>query len=205
MKPWAVVPVKSLRQAKSRLAPVLTPNQRATLGRALLARTLDVLTAQPVLAGVLVVSADPTALDLAKAKGAVALMEIEVSLNAALAQATAWLAERGAEATLVLPADLPLLSGEDVAGLVALAKPAPVVVLAPDRREQGTNALLSAPPGLIPYAFGVGSFARHRELCQARGVPCRLYRSPGLAFDVDVPEDLREWLPSLPPGEGWDR
>ncbi|MER3514272.1 MAG: 2-phospho-L-lactate guanylyltransferase, partial [Chloroflexota bacterium] len=80
-----------MRQAKSRLAPVLTPNQRATLGRALLARTLDVLTAQPVLAGVLVVSADPTALDLAKAKGAVALMEIEVSLNAALAQATAWL------------------------------------------------------------------------------------------------------------------
>lgn len=196
MKPWVIVPVKSLRQAKSRLAPVLTPNQRATLGRALLARTLDVLTAQPVLAGVLVVSADPTALDLAKAKGAVALMEIEVSLNAALAQATAWLAERGAEATLVLPADLPLLSGEDVAGLVALAEPLPVVVLAPDRREQGTNALLSAPPGLIPYAFGAGSFARHQELCQARGVPCRLYRSPGLAFDVDVPEDLREWLPS---------
>lgn len=194
MKPWAVVPVKSLRQAKSRLAPVLTPNQRATLGRALLARTLDVLTAQPVLAGVLVVSADPTALDLAKAKDAVALMEIEVSLNAALAQATAWLAERGAEATLVLPADLPLLSGEDVAGLVALAEPSPVVVLAPDRREQGTNALLSAPPGLIPYAFGAGSFARHQELCQVRRVPCRLYRSPGLAFDVDVPEDLREWL-----------
>jgi 2-phospho-L-lactate guanylyltransferase (CobY/MobA/RfbA family) len=52
--------------------------------------------------------------------------------------------------------------------------------------------------------FGVGSFARHQELCQARGVPCRLYRSPGLAFDVDVPEDLREWLPSFPPGEGWD-
>lgn len=194
MRAWAIVPVKSLRQAKSRLAPVLTPNQRATLGRALLARTLDVLTVQSVLAGVLVVSADPTALDLAKAKGAVALMEIEVSLNAALAQATAWLVERGAEATLVLPADLPLLSGEDVAGLVTRAEPAPAVVLAPDRREQGTNAFLSVPPSLIPYAFGAGSFARHQELCQVRGVPCRLYRSPGLAFDVDLPEDLREWL-----------
>ncbi len=202
MRAWAIVPVKHLRQAKSRLAQVLTPNQRATLGRALLARTLDVLTVQPDLAGVLVVSADPTALALAKARGAVALMEIEVSLNAALAQATAWLAERGAEATLVIPADLPFLSGEDVAGLLALAGPPPAVVLAPDRREQGTNALLSAPPGLIPYAFGMGSFARHQALCRARGVPCRLYRSPGLAFDLDLPEDLREWMPSLPPKRG---
>lgn len=198
MRAWAIVPVKQLRQAKSRLASVLTPNQRATLGRALLARTLDILTAQPALAGVLVISADPTALDLAKAKGAVALMEMEVSLNAALAQATAWLTERGAEATLVIPADLPSLNGEDVAGLLALAGPPPVVVLAPDRREQGTNALLSAPPALIPYAFGTDSFARHQELCRERGVPCRLYRAPGLAFDLDVPEDLQEWMPSLP-------
>ncbi len=196
-KTWAIVPVKPLRQAKSRLAPALTANQRATLGRSFLAHTLDVLTSGSDLAGVLVISADATALDLARAKGAVGLLETDPGLNAALAQATAWAVEHGADATLVVPADLPLLAPEDIQRVLALAEPMPTVVLAPDRREEGTNALLSAPPGLIPYAFGPGSFARHRAHCRARNVPCRVYRSPRLAFDVDLPEDLRQWVGSL--------
>jgi 2-phospho-L-lactate guanylyltransferase len=197
VKTWAIVPVKRLREAKSRLSSILTRNQRATLGRALLAHTLDVLAARANLAGVLVVSADATALMLAKGKGALSLMESEAGMNTALAQAAAWALAHGAEATLVLPADLPLLTPKDVAELLALAEPTPAVVLAPDRREQGTNALLSTPPGLIPYLFGPGSFARHTQACEARGVLYRIYRSPRVAFDIDLPEDLREWVGSL--------
>ena len=97
----------------------------------------------------------------------------------------------GAWSVAVVLGDLPLLTAADVAALVALAGgDAPVVVLAPDRHERGTNALLLRPPDAIPFAFGPDSLARHRAAAAARGLPVRLYRAPGTALDLDTPEDL---------------
>jgi 2-phospho-L-lactate guanylyltransferase len=68
----------------------------------------------------------------------------------------------------------------------------PRVVLAPDRREQGTNAMLQSPPAVLPIAIGAGSLVRHRALARARGADLAMFRSPGTSFDVDLPGDLEE-------------
>ncbi len=79
---------------------------------------------------------------------------------------------------------------EDIEALIALVDPPPAVILAPDRRRGGTNALLAFPPALIEYAFGPTSFDRHRAEALAAGVRLAICDRPGLALDLDLPEDL---------------
>ena len=66
----------------------------------------------------------------------------------------------------------------------------PVVVVAPDRHRQGTNALLVCPVGLIDYDFGPGSFERHCERARQAGARLEVVDLLSLALDVDIPEDL---------------
>lgn len=187
---WAVVPVKSLACAKSRLAPLLTPQQRRALNVELLRRILQVLSRVELLDGVLVVSSDDSVLSLAEEGGAVGLREQEAGLNQALAQATDWVRGRGGSAVLILPVDLPLLQAEDVREILLIGKTEPVVVISPCRRNDGTNALLVRPPGLIEYSFGLGSFALHSRQAEQKGAALCVYRSPRLGLDLDLPEDV---------------
>lgn len=108
-------------------------------------------------------------------------------LNAALDQAA--LTVRTDTPVLVLFADLPLLCRDDLLEMSALLGQADVIAAA-DRHERGTNALLLARPGLIPYAFGTDSLARHRDLAKARALRFASVRRPGLATDIDTPADL---------------
>ena len=59
-----------------------------------------------------------------------------------------------------------------------------------DRTGTGTNALLLARPGLIPYRFGEGSLAAHRAAAEANGLRFAICERAGLATDIDQPEDL---------------
>jgi 2-phospho-L-lactate guanylyltransferase len=74
--------------------------------------------------------------------------------------------------------------------MLARAQHPPVVVVAPDRRRQGTNALLVCPVGLIDYQFGPGSFQRHCNRALKAGARLEVCELPSLALDVDMPEDL---------------
>lgn len=190
MTVWALVPVKPFALAKSRLAGVLPPAGRAALSRRLLSRTLTALAAATEIQRVVVISRDRAALGLARRAGTQALRETGAAgLNAALEQALAQARAAGAEAALILPADLPHLTPDDI---VALLPPGsdPALVIAPDRHERGTNALLMRPPGLIACAFGEGSFAAHLARARAAGVTPQVCRRPKLALDLDTPEDL---------------
>jgi 2-phospho-L-lactate/phosphoenolpyruvate guanylyltransferase len=189
---WAIVPVKPFTSAKSRLASVLSAAERAGLSRGFLEHALSVLAQVSAIAQTLVVSRDAEALALARAQGALTVAETSAQgLNAALTLATLVAREAHAGAVLILPTDLPLLTPADVARLAAEDTGQPVVAIAPDRHEQGTNALLVRPPDGLPYAFGEGSFLRHVTLAKHAGLPVRVCRLPGAALDVDVPEDLK--------------
>lgn len=193
MSIWAIVPVKPFTRAKSRLASVLSEADRAALSREFLEHALRVLAQVPAIAQSLVVSRDAAALALARAHGAATVAEpARLGLNAALTLATRVAREAQAGAVLVLPTDLPLLTAADVAQLAAEDNGwQPLVAIAPDRHDQGTNALLLRPPDLLPYAFGEGSFSRHLDLARRTEARVRICRLPGAALDVDVPEDLR--------------
>jgi 2-phospho-L-lactate guanylyltransferase len=191
---WAIVPVKPLRRSKSRLADVLSREERADLSRKMLVHTLDVLGEVPKVERVLVISRDSQALALARDHGARTVTERGTpKLNPALVRATLLALGYGVSSVLVLPADLPLLRMQDVERLIALADEPPVVVIAPDRHGEGTNALLSSPPGLIEYDFGPSSFENHISRAKEAGAEVKICQLPTLELDLDVPDDLKRW------------
>ena len=194
---WAVVPAKPYAESKTRLSSVLSTEERIALARSMLRRTLGVIGRIPEIQETLVVSPDPAALAEGKAFGARTLQETgRNGLNDALRQASEVAVRELASAVLVLPTDLLLLAPEDLRALVALASPAPVVVVAPDRFASGTNALLVGPPALIQYQFGPSSFPLHAARARAAGARLEIWETPGLGLDVDGPEDLRLALES---------
>lgn len=188
---WAIVPVKPLRRGKSRLAATMTEDERAELNRALLEHTLRTLTDLKEVEEVLVVSRDSSALAMARELGARTVQEDGApTLNTALKRATVVAQVYASRGVLVIPADLPLLSRSDVLALLERAVDPPVVVIAPDRHEKGTNALLLSPADLIEYDFGGDSFRRHCERARRAGARLEIVKLPTLGLDLDWPEDL---------------
>jgi len=189
---WAIVPIKPLRRGKSRLAGILSEDERAALNQGMLERTLGTLSTLKELLQVMVVSRDPLALTIARNYGALTVQEDgNPHLNMALTRATVVSQLHSSQGVLVLPADLPLLERNDVITLMERAvKNTPVVVIAPDRHGNGTNALLTIPAGLIEYDYGEGSFKRHCERAIQMGAHLEIVESPSLGLDLDLPEDL---------------
>ena len=188
---WAIVPVKPFNFAKSRLAQVLSPEERVSLSRTFFEHTLDLLAEVAEIERVMVVSRDTEALTRARARSAHTVTESGApELNRALTRATQAAVSFGARTVLVLPNDLPMVTAKDVRQLVRLDGGTRLAVIAPDRRENGTNALVVRPPLLIEYAFGPGSFRRHVERAEAAGARVQVVRRPGIGLDVDEPEDL---------------
>jgi 2-phospho-L-lactate guanylyltransferase len=205
---WAVVPVKALHAAKGRLAPLLSPAERASLAGALLEDVLAALCAASDIERVLVISADPAALELAELLGAVPLPEPptllerpagggEAALNAALDHAAALATHGGASGLLALAADVPLVTPADIVALAAAPAPPPSAVLVPTP-DGGTSALLRRPPLALPAQFGPNSLQAHLRAAAAHGVTARLLWRPTLTLDVDRPADLRR-LAALAP------
>ncbi len=191
MSLWVIVPVKPLPLGKSRLASVLSDEERVVLNRCLLVHTLETLKRSAGIERVLVVSRDPQALSLARDYGAHTVLEHGApQLNVALTRATLIAKTQARRGVLILPADLALLTPDEVAALLERNQGPPVVVIAPDRRQQGTNALLVNPPGLLQYCYGPGSFARHCERARQAGARLEIVNLPALGLDVDLPEDL---------------
>lgn len=189
---FALVPVRAPADAKRRLAPLLAAEERAALARAMLEDVLECLARAPSVEGIAVVTDDVDAARTASDFGALALPDApEGGLNASLENAAAWArASRPERALLVLPADVPGALPEDIA---ALAGEDADIVLAP-ARDGGTNGLLLRPGAKIPFAFGPGSRARHEESARAGGHSLALVERPGLALDLDRPEDVALYL-----------
>jgi 2-phospho-L-lactate guanylyltransferase len=192
----AIVPMKPFAEAKRRLAEVLDGTARAELSRGLLMRTLGVLTRARGITRVAVVSRDEQVLRIARSCGAWGMYETGHGLNEALEQATRVAKANGVQSVLIVPADLPTLEVRDIEKIIEFGMNPPAVVIAPARRDQGTNALLVNPSGLINYAFGEMSFVEHQRYAERAGARVEIYWSESVAFDVDLPEDARalgEW------------
>jgi 2-phospho-L-lactate/phosphoenolpyruvate guanylyltransferase len=188
---YALVPVKTLSAAKSRLAAHLSPSQRETIVLDMLRYVLCILRASEVLEQVIVVSPDQRVLEHAQSWGAEAWPEEVHGHNAALGAAATHIRATGAAGLLTISADLPLLRVQDIRALVSRADRHPVVI-APSREGTGTNALLLRPPLAIPYLFGTNSFHHHVQAAGQRQLSVSIYYSTGLAWDIDTIDDIRE-------------
>lgn len=191
MSIWAIIPVKPFNRAKSRLSSVLTPVERQELAETMLRHVLLTIREVPQVMGTLVISRDGKALSIAREYGARTVVESGApELNDALMRATQVVARWKGSAALILPADLPLLAPEDIACILELGQIERTVVISTDQHQDGTNALFIRPPGLIRYAYGVGSYQRHIHMARQAGAEVKLYESQRLMLDIDMPDDL---------------
>ena len=188
---WAIAPVKPLRRGKSRLAGLLSEEQRTSLNRYLLEHTLTILNQISGIEHTLVVSRDPAALALTRSMGGRTVLEDgSPQFNTAIKRATIVAQSQGARAVLILPADLPLVEPTDLEALLTQGLTPPVVVIAPDRRLDGTNGLFINPAGLVEYGYGPGSFQRHCQRATEAGATLVVVNSERIGLDLDLPEDL---------------
>lgn len=188
----AIIPVSALDGAKSRLGAVLDAEERRDLVTRLADATIRAAVATPGIAETLVITPDDEVRALAFAAGARPIRQRSRGLNDGLREARAEAIAGGAEAILIVPIDIPAVSPDLLAPLVAMAAdpPGPLVVIVPDRHDRGTNALLLAPPDVIDFRFGGDSKDAHIDA--GRSVPDSMVvilHGP-LTLDLDTPDDL---------------
>ena len=192
MKTVAVIPAKSLQQAKTRLAAQLSEAERAAISLEMLRSAIGAVRGAPAVQACAVVSPDEDVLNLNL--GFEPLRQAGSGLNSGLELGRRWASEWGADALLIVLADLPLVQASDVAGLIdAAERQGRGIVLAPSN-DGGTNALLLRPPDAIRFRFGRESAQKHAQEAERLGLPVTRVRSARLAFDVDTPADLTAYL-----------
>ena len=188
----AIVPVGALEGAKSRLGETLDAEERRDLVQRMLDRTVRAALATSGIAETLVVSPDREALAAAAGLGARTMLQRSQGLNRGLREARDDALAGGADAIVVVPIDIPLISPTALAELIAplaVIAERPLVVLAPDRHGRGTNGLALAPPDAIEFGFGGDSRAAHAACAEESGARYVELDGP-LSVDIDTPEDL---------------
>ncbi len=194
-----LVPIKNTATAKQRLASILDQPARTTLAQAMLYDVLTVLHHWTKHPGIGIVTSDPYASELAcEYKFEVIPDPDNPGETGAIEMATQVCVDRGAEFTLVIPADIPLIQAWELEEILKKA-PKEGSVLVPAGDGRGTNAAFRRPASLFPLRFGNDSFKPHYAAAQATGKPCVVLKLPGFAVDVDNPEDLQQLISS--PGE----
>jgi len=194
MSTWAVIPIKPLRDSKRRLARVLSAEARAALIHRFLDNLLLVLSETEGVDHALIVTGDPAVIKLAKEHGTDIMIECDpYGLNLAVTRGVARAIDQGAAAVLILPTDLPYASVEDIEAMLRpLAEPnGDTMAICADEVEDGTNALLLAPPGNFTFHYGPGSFQAHLAEALELGRSIHIVDAPGLRFDLDTESD---WL-----------
>lgn len=188
---WAVVPVKDTASAKQRLAPAVPAALRQALALAMLEDVLAALAEAPGLSRRLLVTIDPEAVRLAAHYGFDCIADgAEDGHTGAVMAAARQLATEGIEGMLTLPGDVPLVTSDEIAQLIAAHRPAPSFTIAPSHDEKGSNAILMSPPDAVPLRFGDDSFFPHLAAAEMHGIAPTVVRLPGIALDIDNPADL---------------
>lgn len=194
MKTLAIVPAKTFENAKTRLSLMLDIDERIRLSSLLLDYTLDVLANVSSLTQVVVVSADKRAKEIAAKHGANFVHEEKDNgVNSAVAKADSYCIRENADATIVIPHDLPLLDPTDITRASDLAKnEGKCIVICPSLRCDGTNMLLRKPPSVIGTFYDCDSYNMHIKSAISLRVPVRLFLSKTVMYDLDTPEDAKQ-------------
>ena len=190
-----IVPVKSLHDAKQRLSPVLSAEDRRNLVLAMLADVFSTLSDVETISRVLVVTPDQEVAALASAEGVSVLSEFySGGLNAAVQRGLDHPDVRRVGKALIVPGDVPLATVAEIATLIAAGtrRDNPRVTIVPSRDGGGTNALLLSPMDVIQPEYGPDSFVKHLAAAVARRIDAEVMQLPGLARDIDLPDDLME-------------
>lgn len=197
----ALVPLKDLVEAKTRLAGLMSASERRSLAQAMAEDVLMVLGSHPQLHRVTLVSDDPSATMLAQTHGINHLSEAALGvsgLNQVIEAACDRLLDGDTRPMIVLHADLPLFCAEDITAVVASYQSAPGIVVGCDRHRNGSNLLAFDSDSRVRFCFGRDSYAAHRAVAEQAGVHLSEIYRPGISLDLDEAHDVAELMRHLP-------
>jgi 2-phospho-L-lactate guanylyltransferase len=199
LKTFAIIPVKKFENAKTRLSSILTADERVTLSGLMLQDTLATLVNPKRLDKILVVSSDSRAKKISEEHDAVFICEEKDSgVNSAIMLADRYSVDAKADATIVIPQDLPLLDAGEIDRICeAAGQDSRCIVICPSTRYDGTNILLRKPPTVIKIHYDNNSYNMHVKSAAELGLQVRVFESQKLMFDIDKPDDVRE-LAAMP-------
>lgn len=189
MKVFALIPVNKLSDAKTRLSKKFSGEERAELVMCMLR---DVLSSVSGLVEIVIISEDDIRSELPEYDFHFIQEEEKRDLDTAVYLATEYAVEKGADATLFIPADIPLINRSHVEHILKLGMMYSVVI-APSK-DGGTGVLFRKPPDIIEGKFFRESFAYHIAEAEKIGAKVFVLNSAQLSLDIDTPEDVSEFM-----------
>ena len=187
-----LIPLKDLANAKSRLAGLLSADERRRLAWAMFEDVSRTISATTKPDRVVLVSNFEPAIERARSLGWDVLVEhTQISESASVDWASRVLSARGFDSVMRLPADIPLIEARDIDDLMSIEMKSPAAVLVPSREGTGTNAVIRTPPDLFPSRFGPNSLALHKQEAARVGVECLIVNNSRVALDIDELSDLK--------------
>ncbi|MCH2292494.1 MAG: 2-phospho-L-lactate guanylyltransferase [SAR324 cluster bacterium] len=192
---WAVIPVKQISQAKQRLSPLLSTEERRDFFSAMLEDVLSMMVKIDFFEKIILATNCPHAISIAGRHG---ITHFETGpddgLNQAAGETVNHLLENGIRDMFLIPADIPLITEEEINSVLKAHPSAPSLTIIPSRDKLGSNCILLSPPSRMPLKFGPDSYFRHQEIAQTNGLKVNPMEFPGFGLDIDEPKDLFELL-----------
>ena len=192
---WAVIPVKQISQAKQRLSPLLSTEERRDFFSAMLEDVLSMMVKIDFFEKIILATNCSHAISIAGRHG---ITHFETGpddgLNQAAGETVNHLLENGIRDMFLIPADIPLITEEEINSVLKAHPSAPSLTIIPSRDKLGSNCILLSPPSRMPLKFGPDSYLRHQEIAQTNGLKVNHMEFEGFGLDIDEPKDLFELL-----------
>jgi len=190
--PWAILPLKLITEANTRLSPVLSPRQRHQLYEMMLIDVLSALSGISFIGGILGVTNCSVAKGYLHGAGAEVMVDQNhAGLNNAIAQGLKELERREVTSAFTIPGDIPDVTSDEIAKVINSIQTFGSVTIVPSHDGYGTNGLAMSPPMLLSPQFGDSSKHSHIILGRQKNLHLQLMPLSGYGFDIDTPADLR--------------
>jgi 2-phospho-L-lactate/phosphoenolpyruvate guanylyltransferase len=196
MKIAAVIPMKSLHSAKSRLSNILTAQQRKNLAMYLLDATIKELKKSNFISEIIIVSNDKALKQYSCINNLKFIKDSDEGVNQAVILADKYCINKGINANIVIPQDLPFISAKEIDKICTISnKYHKCIIICPSKRFDGTNVLFRKPPDVIKTHYDNNSYMNHLKEAYKFKIPVESLDIVKLRFDLDTKEDLLELFP----------
>ncbi len=190
----AIIPVRLFPSTKHRLSTLLEDSQRHALVQAMLEDVLDAVENASTIKDIIVVTSDAELEEVTHQRGHDVFPPTVAGLNGELTEAIQYAEDKGAEAVVIILADLPLLTGKVLDQMIQGGYQQSCLMMAQDWRGSGTNILYLHPPSVLQLHFGMGSLSSHLAAAQEAGLSASCFAAFESALDLDDPDAAHRFL-----------
>lgn len=184
---YAIIPVTTFKNAKTRLSPFLSEEEREKLLKVMLRDVTDTL--KKHVDKIFIISRDEDVLSYAESLNVNAIRENDNSdLNRALTQAMK-LCKGKARKIIIVPSDIPLIGKTNIGMLIDAGKSLDFIIV--PSKGGGTNMIIMKPMAIRTQFEGF-SYKKHVNVAEKKKLNPQVHDSFFMALDVNTTEDLGE-------------